>query len=71
VDERVCVLCGDNQTRGIRRAYGQQAPGTLTALINSGGYLELAVVDGSAAKRLDLGVGAAVTVAWDEERPAQ
>ena len=37
---------------------------TLLALIGSGGMLELAIVDDSAAAMLSVKVGAAVTVKW-------
>jgi S-adenosylmethionine hydrolase len=40
--------------------YGDAEPGTLVALIGSAGRLEIAVVNGSAADRLCLGLGAAV-----------
>ncbi len=44
------------------RAYGDAEPGTLVALIGSSGRLEVAVVNGSAAARLGVGVGAPVSV---------
>jgi len=37
---------------GLHRTYGEQPPGTLVALVGSGGYLEIATVAGSAADRL-------------------
>jgi len=43
-------------------AYGQAPPGALVALISSSGVVEIAVVNGSAAERLGLGVGSAVEV---------
>ena len=45
-----------------RRAYADVAPGALLALVGSGGYLEVAVREGSAAERLGVGVGAIVEV---------
>jgi S-adenosylmethionine hydrolase len=42
------------------KTYGDAEPGTLVALIGSAGRLEIAVVNGSAADRLCLGLGAAV-----------
>jgi S-adenosylmethionine hydrolase len=42
--------------------YAQAAPGSLIALISSSGHLEIAEVNGSAAARLQLGLGAKVTV---------
>jgi S-adenosyl-L-methionine hydrolase (adenosine-forming) len=44
------------------RTYGDAEPGTVVALIGSGGRLEVAVVNGSAAARLGAGVGATVEV---------
>ena len=44
------------------RTYGESEPGTLVALIGSSGRLEVAVVNGSAALRLGVGIGAGVEV---------
>jgi S-adenosylmethionine hydrolase len=44
------------------RTYGQAQPGSLVALINSGGMLEVAVAHGSAAKELAIAEGAPVEV---------
>jgi hypothetical protein len=44
------------------RTYGEAAPGDLVALVSSAGLLEVAVVQGNAADRLQVGVGAPVTV---------
>ncbi len=46
----------------VVRTYSDAPPGTLVALIGSGGLLEVAVVQGSAAERLDAGVGMPVVV---------
>jgi S-adenosylmethionine hydrolase len=54
------VSIGDRSIRRLARTYGEQAPGTLLALVGSTGYLEVAVVNGSAARTLGLGVGAGV-----------
>ena len=43
--------------------YGAAAPGTLVALIGSSGWLELAVVNGNAAK-LGVSVGDWIHVSW-------
>jgi len=64
-DERLCVVCGIYETWGIFHAYAQGLPGMFLALIGSTGRLELAMVGDNAARRLDLGVGVPVTVAWD------
>jgi S-adenosylmethionine hydrolase len=44
------------------RTYGEAEPGTLVALIGSSGRLEVAVVNGSAAARLGVGVGTPIEV---------
>jgi S-adenosyl-L-methionine hydrolase (adenosine-forming) len=64
-DEHVCVVCGLYETVGIHRTYGEQAPGSLLALIGSSGRLELAIVGDNAAKRLGVSVGTPVVVAWE------
>ncbi len=46
------------------RAYGEADDGELVALIGSGGWLEVACVNGSAAAALGLGLGAEVTATW-------
>lgn len=51
-----------NREAPMVRTYGEALPGALVALIGSSDRLELAVVDGNAAKTLNLGVGQAVTV---------
>jgi S-adenosylmethionine hydrolase len=56
------VRIGGHEPLGIVQTYAQVAPGDLCALVGSGGYLEVAVRDGSAAKRLDAGRGAKVSV---------
>jgi S-adenosylmethionine hydrolase len=49
---------------GVRfvRTYGEAEPGAVVALTGSSGRLEVAVVNGSAAGRLGLGLGAVVEV---------
>jgi hypothetical protein len=59
---RATVTCGGAIVHGIGRTYGEAADGQLIALIGSTGRLEIAVVGGDAAKRLGVGVGAAVTI---------
>jgi S-adenosylmethionine hydrolase len=46
------------------RAYSEAAPGDLVALISSNGLLEVAEVQGNAARRLSAGLGASVVVEW-------
>jgi S-adenosylmethionine hydrolase len=64
-DRRACVVCNIFETWGIYRAYGEQASGTLVAVIGSSGRLELAIVRDNAARRLGVGVGSPVTLAWE------
>jgi S-adenosyl-L-methionine hydrolase (adenosine-forming) len=45
---------------GIHRIYSEKQPGDLMALVGSGGYLEIAVNQGSAVKQLNLTSGAPV-----------
>jgi S-adenosyl-L-methionine hydrolase (adenosine-forming) len=61
--ERSAVVLVESQaiTRHVR-TYGEAAPGELVALVSSGGTLEVAEVQGSAARRLGASVGSPVTV---------
>lgn len=49
--------------RGVR-AYSDANPGDLVCLISSNGLLEVAEVQGNAARRLNAGVGSRVRVDW-------
>jgi len=61
----VRIRCGDTRPiAGLSATYGQQPAGTLVALIGSGGLLEIASVNGSAANALGAGVDAPVEVTW-------
>jgi S-adenosyl-L-methionine hydrolase (adenosine-forming) len=64
-DRRACVVCNIYETWGIYGAYAEQASGTLVALIGSSGRLGLALVGDNAARRLGIGVGSPVTIAWE------
>ena len=64
-DRRACVVCNIYETWGIYHAYAEQPRGTLVALIGSDGRLELALVGDNAAKRLGVGIGSIVTLAWE------
>ena len=46
----------------VSRAYADGAPGELLALVGSSGHLELACVEGHAARVLRLAVGDTVTL---------
>ncbi len=61
---QVRVWAADNVVNALSHAYGERKPQELTALVGSSGYLEIAVVDGSAAKALKIGVAAPVIVEW-------
>ena len=56
------VECSDKIIRGIVPTYGAALPGELIALFDSQGRLEIAEVGGSAAKSVQTGVSARVTV---------
>lgn len=55
---------GEHSVKGLVRYYAAAEVGRLVALIGSNGRLEFAVVNGSAASRLQLEVGASVEVRW-------
>jgi S-adenosylmethionine hydrolase len=55
------VEAGGQALGGLVRTYGERPAGTAVALVGSGGYLEVAVVQGSAARSLGLGVGSVVS----------
>jgi S-adenosylmethionine hydrolase len=63
-DETLIVRCDEHETHGLFRAYADQPPMTLIALIGSSGRLELAIVDDSAKIMLGVGEGERVTVTW-------
>jgi S-adenosylmethionine hydrolase len=52
----------DRQIDGLSRAYGDHPPGTLVALVGSTGWVELALVNGDAARQLGAGSGTTVWV---------
>jgi S-adenosyl-L-methionine hydrolase (adenosine-forming) len=61
------LLCvGEQSRKRFRwvRTYAEATPGTLVALASSNGMLEVAVVQGNAARKLKAGVGTPVTVGW-------
>jgi len=58
------VRVGDRPVTSVVRTYGEAAPGTLIALFSSTGMLEIAVVQGSAAQRLQASAGTPVTAAF-------
>lgn len=54
---QVTVQLGDTPVQGVARTYGAVEPGQVLALIGSGGFLELAVNQGSGAEKLDTRIG--------------
>jgi S-adenosylmethionine hydrolase len=60
----VRVACDEHETFGIFTTYADQPSMTLIALVGSGGKLELAIVDDSAAIMLGVRRGAKVTLEW-------
>jgi S-adenosylmethionine hydrolase len=56
------VQCGTHCVNGLVKTYAQRPKDSVAALIGSSGLLELAVVNGSAAKKLGVRVGDEVTV---------
>jgi hypothetical protein len=61
---RITARCGNYETRGLVRTYAERPPQTLIALIGSSRMLELAVVNGSAAKKISAVPGDKVIVTW-------
>lgn len=61
--DRVTIQCGGRTLSGLVDAYGHGEPGALVGVIGSGDHLEIAVVNGSAARALRAEVGDRVSVA--------
>jgi len=60
-DGWVIEIAGE-RIRGILRTYGDRPPGSLIALVGSSGWVEVAVVNGDAARQLTAGAGTTVWV---------
>jgi hypothetical protein len=56
------IRVGAVRLAGLRRTFGDVAPGEILAYVGSSGYLEIARRDGNAADRLGVAVGDAVQV---------
>jgi S-adenosylmethionine hydrolase len=54
------VEVGGERIEGILRTYGERPSGTLVALVGSSGWVEVAVVNGDAARQLTAGAGTTV-----------
>jgi S-adenosylmethionine hydrolase len=59
---RVVIHVGGREIAGVNRTYGEQSPGALVALADSENRLEIAVVNGSAARELGAQVGDLIEV---------
>lgn len=62
---KAAVTIRNTTLTGIHRTYSQTQPGDLLALVSSGGFLEVAVNQGSAAARLNAAPHDLVTLTWD------
>jgi S-adenosylmethionine hydrolase len=58
----LAVACGPHKIHGLVRVYADSRPGTPVALIGSAGRLELAIVEGNAARELAIEPGQPVAV---------
>src|SRR5262249_38509629 len=56
------IEIADERIEGIVRTYGERPTGTLIALIGSSGWVEIAVVNGDAARQLTAGAGTTVLI---------
>lgn len=63
-DAQTQIAIGGRSIAGICPTYGNRPAGSLIALVGSRGRLEAAIVGGSAAAMLGLGVGAPAIVRW-------
>lgn len=57
------ILAGGERIRGLRRTFADVDQGQVMAYVGSGGYVEIAVREGSAAERLGLQPGDTVQIA--------
>ncbi len=58
----VIIRIGGVEIQGVAQTFGEQPPGDLVAIFNSAGFLEIAEVNGSAARRLRAATGDPVEV---------
>ena len=63
-DHSVTIQCGKHQTQGICKTYGDRPARSLLALVGSSDLLEMAVVNGNAAKLLGIQSGTPVRISW-------
>jgi S-adenosylmethionine hydrolase len=62
--EGTTVTVAGQELTDVHRTYAEVEPGEVLALVGSEGYLEIAVREGSAARRLGLRTGDPVTLHW-------
>jgi S-adenosyl-L-methionine hydrolase (adenosine-forming) len=60
----VRVKVKGQEINGLVQSYGHRKPGEFVALVDSEGFVEVAVVNGSAAKMLDMKLGDAVEIIY-------
>jgi len=60
--EHVSFYFHEREVQGLVASYGQNKPGELIALVDSENYVEIAIVNGNAAKTLGAQVGESVEV---------
>jgi S-adenosylmethionine hydrolase len=58
------IRCAGREIRGVEQTYGNCAEESVIALVGSGGFLEIAVVNGSAAVLLQVGANEPITIEW-------
>jgi S-adenosylmethionine hydrolase len=59
------LMVGPAEVADWVQAYGEAPKGALVALYSSDGYVEVAVAQGNAAKRLGIAAGTEVVIRWD------
>jgi S-adenosylmethionine hydrolase len=58
----IAIMVAEQRIEKLSRTFADVAPGELVAYVGSSGYLEIAVRDGNAARRLGLSVGDPIRV---------
>ena len=62
VNTNATIRIAGEEISGLVKSYGHKAVGTLVSLSDSGGYLEVAVVNGNAAERLGVNIGDVIEI---------
>lgn len=60
----VLIKVGEAKIEGLVQTFGERESGSLVALIDSSNTLSIAVVNGSAAEKLKVGVGTSVSIKY-------